>query len=121
MEQNNKGQFHDILKIKMDDFVHLIYKLTRDFPKEELYGVVSQIRRAALSIILNYIEGYARQKDKVYKNFLEISYGSLKEVKYLLFFSYKENYLSKFDYQKSLKMADEIGAMLWKTMEAHST
>ena len=76
--------FHDELKAKMDNYVHLVYKLTKNFPKEELYGVISQLRRAALSVILNYIEGYARKKDKVYKNFLEISYGSLKESKYLL-------------------------------------
>jgi len=83
-------QFHEKLKSKMDEFVHLIYKITKNFPKEELYGVTSQLRRAALSIILNYIEGYARVKDKVHKNFLEISYGSLKEVKYLLHFSLTE-------------------------------
>ncbi|PJB19449.1 four helix bundle protein, partial [Candidatus Falkowbacteria bacterium CG_4_9_14_3_um_filter_36_9] len=59
-------------------------KITRSFPKDELYGITSQLRRAALSVILNYIEGYARKRDKVYKNFLEISYGSLKEAKYLL-------------------------------------
>lgn len=97
----------------MDDYVHLIYKLSREFPKEEIYGVVSQLRRSALSVILNYIEGYARGKSKVHKNFLEISYGSLKESKYLLHFSLIEKYITKEDYQKALKLADEIGAMLW--------
>lgn len=106
-------QFHDDLKLKMDEFVHLIYRITKNFPKDELYGVISQIRRAALSIILNYIEGYARGKGKVYKNFLEISYGSLKEVKYLLHFSLIEKYLSKSDYEKVIKLSEDIGAMLW--------
>lgn len=110
------AKFHDELKIKMDEFVHLIYKLTKDFPKEELYGVISQLRRAALSIILNYIEGYARVKSKVHKNFLEISYGSLKETKYLLHFSLIENYLIEEDYKKAMKLAEEIGAMLWGTI-----
>ena len=73
------SQFHDELKSKMDEYAHLVYKLTRDFPKEEIYGITSQLRRAALSVILNYVEGYARVKNKVHKNFLEISYGSLKE------------------------------------------
>lgn len=105
--------FHDQLKTKMDDYVHLIYKLSNKFPKEEIYGVTSQLRRAALSVILNYIEGYARGKSKVHKNFLEISYGSLKESKYLLHFSFVEKYTAKEDYQKALELADEIGAMLW--------
>jgi len=107
------GNFHEELKKKMDDYVHLVYRFTRKFPKEELYGVISQLRRASLSVILNYIEGYARNRNKVHKNFLEISYGSLKESKYLLYFSLTENYLSKTDYDRALKLSEEIGAMLW--------
>ncbi|PIR13893.1 four helix bundle protein [Candidatus Falkowbacteria bacterium CG11_big_fil_rev_8_21_14_0_20_39_10] len=112
-------EFHDKLKIKMHLCVKYIYRITRNFPKDELYGVTSQLRRAALSIILNYIEGYARRKSnncKVYKNFLEISYGSLKETKYLIYFSYTEGYINKEDYQKLLIMNDEIGKMLWSTI-----
>ena len=112
-EHKNKNSFKDLLKRKMDEFVHFIYKITKDFPKEELYGVTSQIRRAALSVILNYIEGYARRKPLVQLNFIETSYGSLKESKYLLYFSLKEQYLSDNDYQYGLQMAEEIGAMLW--------
>ena len=63
--------------------------------------------------MLNYVEGYARNRDKVHKNFLEISYGSLKESKYLLEFSLKEGYMPKEDFDKLSKLADEIGAMLW--------
>ena len=94
--------FHEELKLNMHQYAKSIYKLTKKFPKDELYGIVSQIRRSALSIILNYIEGYARRKGercKVYKNFLEISYGSLKESKYLLFFSYEENYITQKEYE----------------------
>jgi len=97
----------------MDEYVHLIYSLTRKFPKEELYGVVSQLRRAALSVMLNYIEGYARRKVKVHKNFLEISYGSLKESKYLLKFSVGESYLSEDESRSAVQLAERIGAMLW--------
>jgi four helix bundle protein len=77
------------LKLLTHSYVKEIYKLTRNFPKEELYGITSQLRRAAISIILNIIEGYARRKGrncKVYLNFLETAYGSLKETKYLIFF-----------------------------------
>ncbi|MBN1325384.1 four helix bundle protein [Candidatus Falkowbacteria bacterium] len=107
------NQYHDDLKLKMDEFAHLIYKITKDFPKEELYGVTSQLRRAALSVILNYIEGYARQKNKVYKNYLEISYASLKEADYLLDFCLEEKYLLDIDYNGAKKLSDDIGAMLW--------
>jgi four helix bundle protein len=109
--------FHENLKRKMDEYVHFVYAVTRKFPREEIYGVTSQLRRSALSVILNYIEGYARMRSKVYKNFLETSYGSLKESKYLLHFSLVEKYLSEADYKKSVTLADEIGAMLWGTIK----
>ena len=74
-----------------------------------------------MSVMLNYIEGYARRKGpecKVSNNFLEISYGSLKESKYLVYFSYTENYLTQHDYEQLILIADEIGRMLWSTMDA---
>ena len=112
--------YHETLKLKMNDYAHLVYKATKTFPKEELYGVTSQIRRAALSVILNYIEGFARRKGdnfKLYNNFLEISYGSLKESKYLLHFFLIEGYLDIKNYKNLLNLADEIGAMLYKIIE----
>ena len=108
-----KTTYHETLKEKMDDYAHLIYSVSKSFPKEELYGITSQLRRATLSVILNYIEGYARMREKVHQNFLEISYGSLKESKYLLHFSMKEKYINKDDYDKCIRLADVIGAMLW--------
>jgi four helix bundle protein len=112
--------FHDELKLCMHKYVKFIYRITKKFPKEELYGIVSQIRRAAMSIILNYIEGYARRKKencKVYNNFLETSYGSLKESKYLLFFSYDETYITQEEYEYGIFLTDKIGKMLWSLIE----
>jgi len=97
----------------MDEYVHFIYKISRQFPKDEIYGSVSQIRRATLSIILNYIEGFARRRPAVQLNFFEISYGSLKESKYLLDFSKAEGWVNIVDYNKGKELVDEIGAMLW--------
>ena len=96
--------FREELKKKMDKYVHFVYKLTRDFPEEEKFGVTSQIRRASLSVILNFIEGYARIQRNVQRNFFEISYGSLKESKYLLYFSLAEKYISKQEYKKGIKV-----------------
>jgi len=98
---------------KMDEYAHFVYKVTKNFPKEEKYGIISQIRRSSVSVVLNYVEGYARVKLGVRLNFLEISFGSLKESKYLLHFSLVERYLRKEDYIISLKMAEEVSAMLW--------
>ncbi len=112
--------FHDILKKKSDHYAYRVYHLTKKFPREEMYGVTSQLRRAALSVVLNYIEGYARKGDKEYRYFLKIAYGSLKESKYLIFFSYREKYLAKKDYQLLIDLAEELGAMLWTTIKGVS-
>ena len=109
-------KFQEKLKRLMDEYVHFVYDVTRKFPKEELYSSVSQWRRSTLSIILNYIEGYARKKPLVQLNFLEISFGSFKESKYLLFFSKKQKFITEDDYNKGLPLAEEIGKMLWKEL-----
>ncbi len=110
----NRGDFHEQLKNLMDTFVHRVYDCTQQFPREELFGTTSQLRRAALSVILNYIEGYARNRSvAVHRNFLDISYGSLRESRYLVEFSHKRAYLSTKDYQELTALNDRIGAMLW--------
>lgn len=104
----------DVLKEKMDELARDVYVATKTFPREEVYGLTSQIRRASLSVILNYIEGFARVGNKEFKNFLQISYGSLKETQYLIFFCAREKYIKKSDYEKLMNLSDEVGAMLWK-------
>ncbi len=108
-----KNKYRESLKNKMDEFVKFVYRVTKKFPKDEIYGITSQIRRASLSIILNYIEGFARRKKAVQLNFLEISYGSLKEAEYILKLSLHEKYLTQEEYNDGAKLADEIGAMIW--------
>lgn len=62
--------FQEKLKQLMDEYVHFVYDETRNFPQEEKYSSVSQWRRSTLSIILNYLEGYARRKLSVQLNFM---------------------------------------------------
>lgn len=112
------NDFSRDLKIKMDNYAHLVYEITKKFPREEMYGVTSQLRRSALSVVLNYIEGFARSRKAVKRNFWEIAYGSLKESKYLLHFTLIEKYYTKKDYIEVLKLSDEIGAMLWKSIQS---
>ena len=109
--------FHKELRERIDEYVHGVYAVSRDFPKEELYGVVSQLRRAALSVALNYIEGYARLRSLVRKNFTKIAYGSLQESIYLLRFSFEEKYLNKEKYETLCGLADSIGKMLWGILQ----
>ncbi len=105
--------YHETLKEKMEEFCHLVYKISRKFPKEELYGITSQFRRAGISVALNYIEGYARIKSKVHKNFIEISYGSLKEALFLIKFCFEEKFISEEEFLQLNNLAEEIGRMLW--------
>ncbi|MFZ1720112.1 MAG: four helix bundle protein [Candidatus Moraniibacteriota bacterium] len=107
----------DVLKERMDELAKGTYEVTKKFPKDEIFGITSQLRRAALSVILNYIEGFARTGNKELKNFLQISYGSLKETKYLLFFCTREKYMTNTDYEKLMQLSEEIGAMLWKRIQ----
>lgn len=109
--------FQEKLKIKMNDYAHDVYNLSKKFPKNEVYGITSQIRRSSLSVVLNYIEGWARRKNLVRINFLEISYGSLQESKYLLKFCIEEDLIEKKDCEKPLAVAEEIGAMLWSEIK----
>ena len=98
-----EGTYHQKLKTKIDYVVRKIYTLTKKFPREEIYGITSQLRRAILSVMLNYIEGFARNNNNVYKNFIEIAYGFLQESKYLVYISYTEKYMRREDYEELIK------------------
>ena len=104
------------LFIKSNNLAHLVYRLTKDFPKEEVFGITSQLRRAALSVPLNIVEGYARQSDKSFKQFLLISYGSLKETKYLIHFAFEEGLMNKNSYNETIQCAEEVGRILWTSI-----
>lgn len=83
-----------------DDLAYKIYFDTRDFAKEETYGITSQLRRVALSIPTNIVEGYSRKGDKELAHFVNINLGSLAETKYLLYFSHKLGFLSEEKYRE---------------------
>lgn len=115
MEQK-KVEYHARLRHLMDTYVHRVYDCTEHFPKSELFGLTSQFRRSSLSIILNYIEGYARRQKGNMRNFFEISYGSLQESKYLISFSHKRGLLTDNEAKELNALAEEIGRMLWATL-----
>ena len=90
----------------------IIYKLTQTFPKEEQFGIISQLRRAAVSIPTNIAEGCGKFTQKDFASFLQISLGSSQEVEYLSLLSYKSKYISEADYQKLNQEINEVKAIL---------
>lgn len=109
--------FHDRLKILIHEYVLLSYKLSAKYPADERFGLVSQDRRASVSVMLNYVEGYARMRDAVKLNFYETSFGSLKESIYVKFLAKNLKYITEDDYQKVKFLENEISAMLFSTNE----
>ncbi len=85
---------YDIWKLSHDLTLE-IYKVSKDFPKEEIYGIVSQIRRASASIPTNISEGCGRNSDADFNRFLTIALGSASETEYLLILSKDLNYINE--------------------------
>ena len=83
-----------------DDLVVLGYSATRSFPKEELYGITSQLRRALVSVPTNIAEGANRGHKKEYPHFLYTARGSIAETEYLLHISKRLGYLKDDEYRK---------------------
>jgi four helix bundle protein len=85
---------YDIWRLS-HEFTLKIYDLTKSFPDKEIYGIISQIRRASSSIPTNISEGCGRDSDAEFKRFLTIALGSASEVEYLIILSNDLNYIDK--------------------------
>jgi four helix bundle protein len=81
-----------------DEVALLVYRITVCFPKEEQYGLTSQIRRAAVSVPSNIVEGCARSSQTDYARFLTMAFGSLRELRYQLGLSRRLEFLSVQDW-----------------------
>ena len=92
---------HRNLKVfQMADALTLdVYEVTREFPQSELYGLVSQMRRAAVSVPANIVEGSARKTLNEYLNFLNIAFGSLTELGYMISLSYRLHFLNEQEFE----------------------
>lgn len=89
-----------------------IYKVTKNFPREEVYALTSQIRRATVSIAANIAEGYKKKTTASKLNFLNISEGSLKEVKYYILLSKDLEYINANKANELDSLADEVGRLI---------
>jgi four helix bundle protein len=97
---------------KAVEFTVLIYKATNNFPKEEKFGLTSQLRRAAVSIPANIAEGAARNGPREFSHFLSNAQGSASEVSTELLIAYRLSYFTEAQYQTLCAPLDEIGRML---------
>ena len=93
-----------------------VYLLTKNFPKEEIYGLTSQIRRCAVSIPSNIAEGKGRGRDKEFVRFLRISLGSLYELNTQLELSHNLNYIKNIDtiFDLSFEIEKMLNALITK-------
>lgn len=89
-----------------------IYKLTRSFPREEMFGLAGQIRRASVAIPSNIAEGYGRNSTQDYLRFLRFASGSLYELQTQLEISYNLNYVDQGEYDRLSGLSREIERML---------
>ena len=99
------------------DLAAEVYHLTRNFPKEEMFGMTSQIRRSAASIPANIAEGYRRNSKGEYVQFLRIAQGSLKELETHLMLSARVKLCIESNIAPLLKEAENLGKMLWSLMQ----
>lgn len=97
--------------------VELVYLTARKFPREEIYGLTAQLKRAAISVPANIAEGNARASRKDYAHFLSIARGSLTEAETLLLLAKQLHYVSSEEIEPVMKQIDGISRML-KTMRS---
>lgn len=95
------------------DLAVAIYEITKKFPKEELYGLTSQLRRAAVSVPSNIAEGAADRTCQQFSNFLSNSIGSLNELDTQLELALRLGYLSESEYLRIHKLLDECIALTY--------
>ena len=97
-----------------------IYKATHQWPKSEVYGLISQARRAAFSIPLNIAEGSAKRGSREFRRFLDIALGSMAELSYCLRLARELDYLTEAEWREIEAKRDEAGKLLWRLYQVMS-
>ena len=94
------------------DFVTSVYQATAKFPRDEIYGLTSQLRRSAVSVPSNIAEGHGRQTTRDFVHFLSISYGSLNESQTQILIAQRLGYLSADECQALESLSQEVGRLI---------
>jgi len=97
----------EVWKLGMN-LVNEVYLLTKKFPKDEMFSLVSQLRRAAISVPLNIAEGSAKRTNKDFANFVRIALGSLMETMTCIEISFSQKYIVQAEYDKIQEMVQEL-------------
>ncbi len=114
----SKGYQKLIVWQRAKELVVLVYKLTSKFPKSEMFGLRSQMTRAAVSVVSNIAEGYSRKSTKDKKRFLEMAIGSLFELESDIVISRELEFITLDDYEILDKKKGEVGYLLNKYFSA---
>jgi four helix bundle protein len=111
---------HSKLKVfdLADELVVEVYRATRGFPVEERYGLQTQLRRAAVSMPTNIVEGCARNSEKDYLHFVDVAIASASEVRYLLGLSARLGILQQADQEPLVRRYDDLIRSLQKLLSA---
>lgn len=111
MERTNS--FKDLIVWqKSHQLVLAIYTITQTFPKEEIFSLTNQVRRASVSIAANISEGYKKRTIPNKLNFINIAEGSLEEVKYYITLSKDLKYIDEKNYEQLYNYAEEVGRLI---------
>jgi four helix bundle protein len=117
-EKIEKGFRKLIVWQKAHQLVLLIYKLSEKFPKQEMFGLTSQMWRAIVSVPANMAEGYAAGGKGQFGRFLDIAQGSLAEVEYYLILALDLKYINQPEYDQTEALRSETGFLLYRLIES---
>ncbi len=112
MDKANKGYRNLIAWQFANKLAHEIYDATADFPKQEVFSLTSQMKRAAVSVPANIAEGYMRKSQKEKRRFYNISLGSLTELEYYIDFAFERSYYKNTIYNKLSALQTETAKIL---------
>ena len=115
MNSTDEGKIRNFKDLKIwqrgIELVKLVYTITNSFPSDEKYGIISQMRRSAVSVPSNIAEGFMRRHNKEYRQFLYIALGSLAELETQIIISKELNFITTDHYTGTLSAIDELNKM----------